>query len=376
MAVRMSVPAQGAKGDAKSGTQRVLLYRLGSLGDMLVALPALHLVQQAFPSAERRLLTNFPVAAKAPAAQAVLGGTGLVHGYERYTVGTRNPLHLLQLAWRIRRWKPEALVYLVAARGAGVAERDRKFFRWACGIRKLIGVPLTEDMQRNLLLPDGTLETEASRLVRNIRELGTVDLDSAASWDMGLLPAELIKADDTLQVLGERTLLAVSVGTKVQSKDWGRDNWRALLARLPSLYPGAALVLMGAPNEVDASEFAAEGWRAQPNAGPVLNLCGALAPRESAAALRRCAVFLGHDSGPMHMAACVQTPCVAIFAARNIPRVWFPFGRQHRVIYHRVDCAGCELEMCVEQRRKCLLSITVDEVLNALRDVLPSFEHE
>ena len=52
--------------------RRVLVYRLGSLGDTLIALPSFHLIARAFPSAERRLLTNLPVAAKAPPAAAVL----------------------------------------------------------------------------------------------------------------------------------------------------------------------------------------------------------------------------------------------------------------------------------------------------------------
>lgn len=356
----------------ESAVRRVLVYRLGSLGDTLIALPALHLLQRVFPGAERRLLTNVPVASKAPAAQAVLGESGLIQSYERYVVGTRNPLHLLVLAWRIRRFRPEVLVYLVAARGVTVAERDRKFFRYACGVRRLVGVPLTETLQSNLLLPDGTLEPEASRLVRTVAELGTVDLGLADNWDMHLSPAETEQADAALEPLGGVQLLAVSVGTKVQAKDWGRDNWRALLERLALQYPGCGLVLMGAPEESAVSEFAADGWRAVPGAGPVLNLCGVLSPRGSAAALRRCAVFLGHDSGPMHMAAAVGTPCVAVFAARNKPRVWFPFGDRHRVIYHRVDCWGCELETCVEQRRKCLLSITVDEVVHPVRGVLPA----
>ena len=98
-----------------------------------------------------------------------------------------------------------------------------------------------------------------------------------------------------------------------------------------------------------------ERWRAslrrkaggEHGGGPVVNLCGKLTPRESAAAFERARMFVGHDSGPMHLAAAVQTPCVAIFAARNIPRVWFPFGEQHRVVYHRVDCMGCGLETCV-----------------------------
>jgi len=62
----------------------------------------------------------------------------------------------------------------------------------------------------------------------------------------------------------------------------------------------------------------------------------------------------------------VGTPCVAIFSARNLPRIWFPHGKRHTVIYHQTDCAGCELVTCVEQRKKCILSITVDEALSAI----------
>lgn len=364
----MSVPAQQSK--ARHEVKRVLLYRLGSLGDTAIAVPALHLVERAFPGAERRLLTNFPVASKAPAAKAVLGDSGLVQSYERYTVGTRNPLQLLALAWRIRRFRPQVLVYLVAARGVAAAERDRRFFRWACGIRTQVGVPLTEPMQRNLPQPDGKLEPEAARLARNIAELGSAELHRSQSWELRLTAAELQRADDTLQPLAGRTLIAVSVGTKVQSKDWGRDNWRALLAVLAGQYGACGLVLMGAAEESAVSEFVAEGWRSSAGAGPVLNVCGVLKPRESAAALRRCAVFVGHDSGPMHLAASVGTPCVAIFAARNIPRVWFPYGSRHRVVYHHVDCGGCELEVCEEQRKKCLLSITAGEVSQAVTAVM------
>src|ERR1700751_5875565 len=86
--------------------ERVLIYRLGSLGDTTVALPCFHLIERAFPNAQRRLLTNFPVHSKAPAAAAVLGDSGLVHGYMRYAAGTRNPAELLRLAGEIRRFRP------------------------------------------------------------------------------------------------------------------------------------------------------------------------------------------------------------------------------------------------------------------------------
>lgn len=352
-----------------SPTRRILIYRLGSLGDTIIALPALHLIANAFPDAERRMLTNFPVNVKAPAAAAILGDNGLVHSYFRYAVGTRSPRELLSLWWQIVRWRPQVLVYLSAPRGVAAARRDASFFR-LCGVRRLIGVPLAEDMQRNRWQEsEQALEPEAVRIARNIAELGDARIDDPASWDLHLSAAEHARALEALRPTTGRPVVAVSVGTKVQSKDWGRENWRALLAELGNLYPGHALALAGSPQESEASEFAADGWR-QAGAGPVINLCGQLTPRESAAAFARAQLFIGHDSGPMHLAASVQTPCVAIFAARNRPRVWFPYGKQHRVVYHQTDCWGCGLETCIVERKKCITSITVGEVLAEVRAIL------
>jgi ADP-heptose:LPS heptosyltransferase len=357
-------------------TRRVLIYRLGSLGDTVVALPALHLVARAFPGAERRLLTNLPVHAKAPAAKAVLEGSGLVDGYFGYPVGTRSVWELLKLWWAVRRWRPEVAVYLAAARGVEVAERDARFLR-LCGVRRIVGLPVTEAMQRSFYGAETDAackmnwEPEAERLARCIAGLGDAKVDDAASWEMHLSTAERAEAE---RQIGESALrlhpVAVSVGTKVQAKDWGMDNWRALLGEMAKAMPGRSLLLVGAAEESAASEFAATGWRA--GGGAVVNLCGRLNPRESAAALERAELFVGHDSGPMHLAASVGTPCVAVFAARNVPKQWFPVGRKHRVIYHTVSCQGCGLETCVEQQKRCLTSITVDEVMEAVRQGLGS----
>jgi heptosyltransferase-3 len=310
----------------------------------------------------------------------VFGDSGLVHGYLRYAVGTRSPMELARLWASIARWRPEVLVYLAAARGIENARRDAAFFR-ACGVKRMIGVPMTEGMQRNFYgeatgdLWEGNLEPEAERLARNLAELGEARLEEPGSWGILLTEAERRRAAEAIgpaaagqSAPGQRPV-AVSVGTKVQAKDWGKENWRALLAAMAAEYPGRTLLLAGAPEESEASEFAAVGWR-QNGGGPVVNLCGRLTPRESAAAFAQAELFVGHDSGPMHLAAAVGTTCVAIFAARNIPRQWFPFGAQHRVVYHRVTCWGCGLETCIEQQKKCLLSITVEEVMDAVRSRL------
>jgi hypothetical protein len=128
--------------------KRVLVYRLGSLGDHLVAMPCYRLVARVFPGAERRLLTNIPVSGKAAAAEAVLGGSGLVDGFLTYVVGERGVLPLAKLWWQIFRWRPEVLVYAAGARGVKAAKRDGVFFR-LCGVKRVVGLPVTEEMQRN-----------------------------------------------------------------------------------------------------------------------------------------------------------------------------------------------------------------------------------
>ncbi len=368
-----------------SPAKRVLIYRLGSLGDTVVALPSLHLVARAFPDADRRMLTNIPVSEKAPAAAAILDGSNLVHGYIPYPVATRNPFTLLILLVKLRLWRPDVVVYLAGARGLEVARRDQTFFKLT-GAREIVGVPLTEDMQRHRLLPDGrTYEPESARLARNLLPLGDARLDSPQSWDLRFTPAELDRAAEvlapalapalTLTPADPETtpqpILAVSLGTKRQCGDWEQTNWIALVTQMAALWPGHALAILGAPSERDRSQELADAWN-RSGGHLALNLCGLLTPRESGAALAHAQAFVGHDSGPMHLAAAVSTPTVAIFSARQKPGVWFPYGPHHQVLYHQVSCWGCNLETCLVEQKRCILSITVAEVLTALQAILGS----
>ena len=344
--------------------RRILIYRLGSLGDTLVALPCFHLLQKRFPEAERRLLTNFPVESKAPAAAAVLGESGLVHGYMSYAVGTRRPHELLRLAWKIRRFAPDLLVYLMPIRPWKNLQRDAAFMRMA-GVRRIVGLPGPDDTERRLDPLTGMYENEANRLARAVADLGDAKPDDLRSWDLRLTVKEKQTAQDALVGMGERPLMMCAPGCKTQSKDWEQHNWRALLGRLYRRYPSFGLVLAGAREEAEVCDTAAADWE-----GPKVNLAGKLSPRESAAVFAHGTIFIGPDSGPKHLAASVGVPCVCIFAAQELPGVWYPPGDRNEVIYHQPECFGCRLDTCIEMQKKCIRSITVDEVEEAVKRVM------
>ena len=350
------------------GIRRVLIHRLGSLGDTVVALPCFHLIARAFPNAERRLLTNFPVHAKAPASAAVLGDSGLVHGYLRYTVGTRNPVELLRLAGEIRRFRPEVLVYLMPLRPWKAVRRDLLFFRFA-GVGRVAGNVGEKEMQSRFDASTGLFERESDRLARMVAGLGDAGTADAANWDFLLTDGERERALVALGALAGRPLVVCGPGTKRWVNDWGVEKWQSLLGRIGAKYPGHGLALVGAKEDFDGAKRVAMHWT-----GPSLNLCGRLAPRETAAAMEKARIFLGPDSGPMHLAAAVGVPCAIPFSARGLPGIWFPRGSRHQILYHRPGCFGCGLERCNVAGQPCLTSISVEEMEAAVDRVMEGKE--
>lgn len=340
--------------------ESILIYRLGSLGDTVVALPALRLVAQAFPRQRRLVLTNFNVSRKTAPMAAVLEGTGLVHGYIEYPVGLRNPRDLLELRRRIRGEGVHTLVDLTEPRGLLHAWRDLMFFR-ACSIRRFSGAPLSPGAQRSRRVSGNLYESQAAALVCRVARLGEARVEDAASFDLGFTAEEHAQAAAILGPLASRALIAVSVGTKLDVNDWEDVRWRPLLAELARRYPAHGLVAFGSADEAARCEALCTPWQER-----FVNACGKVSIRVSGAALARCAVFIGHDSGPMHLAAAAGARCVAIFASRNLPGEWFPCGHGHQVLYRAIPCQGCRRDVCEDRQKACIRSITVDEVLDAV----------
>lgn len=347
-----------------SPVRKVLIYRTGSLGDTVVALPCFHLIARSFPQAERVLLTALHSSAKGTAAMAVLGDSGLVHREIRYPVSTRNLSDMLRLAWKIWRFRPDVLVYLLEVRTLKRVRRDKLFFRLA-GVRRIVGLPGEEEISHRFNSVNGLYESEASRLARSIASLGDAHPEDITKWDLLLSPPEEQVAASVISDIAGRKLIAWGPGSKMQAKDWGQDNWRSLLGRLYAKYPSYVLVMMGAVQDKEECEDAASEWT-----GEKVNLAGRLSPRETAAVMKHCAIFIGPDSGPKHLAASVGVPCVCIFSARDKPGIWFPPGDQNIVIYHQTECHGCRLETCILMGKRCILSISVDEIEDAVDQVL------
>jgi ADP-heptose:LPS heptosyltransferase len=350
-----------------AAVRRLLIFRTGSIGDTVVALPSFHLLRRAFPNAERRVLTNFPINSAAAPLQSVLGEAGFVHGYIPYPLAIRNPRRLLALRREISGWAPDCGVYLRERRGTLPVRRDIAFLR-LCGIPRVLGAGMAPDLARHHGPDrDGKWEAEASRLARCLAPIGDARIEDPASWDMLPSAAEMAAAARLLAGWpGRRRFAVFASGAKIAVKEWGDDKWRRVLDGLTADAPDLGLVLVGAASDAARSASMAAGWR-----GPMLNLCGRCDPRASALVIRDALLLLCHDSGPMHLAASVGTPAVAVFSTHSQPGIWFPHGRQHRVFYPGLAWSGGDPPV----RRPAageynITQLPADQVLDAARSIL------
>jgi ADP-heptose:LPS heptosyltransferase len=308
--------------------ESVLIFRLGSIGDTVVALPCFYAIARAYPHHRRILLTNALTSMRASSAETILDGTGLVDEVIYYPVGDFSIRRIVAMRGELRRIRPATMIYLVERTSHGSVFRDLAFFK-AAGVPRIVGLPWN-DRLRECAIDSATreLEHEAQRLARTLEKSFRVSL-AAENWDLKLSAHETAAAVAALApIRSTRTLIAMAPGAKMTEKDWGRDNWAALVESLATRRPDAGLVMVGARDEhALCAELMARA------SGPVLNLCGALTPRETAAVLRQCQLMICHDSGPMHLAASQGTRCVALFGNFNRPRKWYPFGDGHCVIH-------------------------------------------
>ncbi|PWU10817.1 MAG: glycosyltransferase family 9 protein [Verrucomicrobia bacterium] len=345
---------------------KILVYRLGSLGDTLLALPCFHAMRTKFPQAEICLLTNSQTRNDALQMKEILVPTGTVDEVLTYPLATRKISIILALIRSLKKRQFDVAVHLAASRGWRTSLRDLSFLK-LIGAKKIIGVPFAATDLSPTETLQGTWEWEAARLARRVRSLVTVNLADPAAWDLAITAEDDARATHLLgyEEFPARKWIVASVGTKSDTNDWTEPNWLELIRSLRAKYSERGWAMIGAETEFQRSERFLNEWL-----GPKVNLCGRTSFRVSAAVLKKAELFVGHDSGPMHLAATVNTRCVAIFSGRNFPGQWFPKGEGNRVFYHRTPCFGCGLERCMDHAKKCILSVTPHEVADAIQEVL------
>ena len=121
---------------------------------------------------------------------------------------------------------------------------------------------------------------------------------------------------------------------------------------------GAGILITGGPGEEDIGRDIESALRS-----PCLNLAGRTTVRQLMAIIERCGLFVTNDSGPMHVAAALGVPIVALFGSTD-PTTTSPLGENVRIVRKPVHCAPCLKRSCPTDHA-CMEAITAADVLEA-----------
>lgn len=151
-----------------------------------------------------------------------------------------------------------------------------------------------------------------------------------------------------------------------QFKGWEIEKCAALIRSLQAA--GERIVVTAAP---DPEELATVKRILGLLEKPVTDLSGRVTLKQLAALVRRAKCFVGVDSAPMHIAAAMGTPVVALFGPSG-DQEWGPWQVPSRVITMPFSCRPCGLDGCGGGKvSECLTSIPVETVLEAVRSLCP-----
>jgi ADP-heptose:LPS heptosyltransferase len=361
--------------------RKIVVFCLPGIGDAILFTPALAMLRRAFPRARITVITMFRGTAD------ILANNPDLDEVRRFDFFNAGLLAGLRYVWSLRREGHELSIMPFPANRIEYNVVNRLVGRrWRAAHR------YRHQSWRNLWFLNNIVAGEDPRL-HNVEEnlrlmelicrrLG-VDVESVRPRDGTERQLRLTLTDADEQHAAAR-LAELGVGRQpllfglhtfsstfknMHRKCWDKDQFVRLVQRLAPQFPSARFLLFTGPSDEEVNRYIL----ARANAPVALVQEPDL--RRALAILKRCTVFVGNDSGLMHLAAALGVPVVALFGPTDWRRL-HPWNVPHRIVRNDLPCMPCfyysSRPLCCPAGidYACLRELTVDAVHNAVVDIL------
>ena len=336
---------------------KILILKPSSLGDVVQALPVLRLLKLHWREAEIYWWID---AALAPLLEGDPDLAGIVRFERRRWAAPRHwPEMLRSIRWmRARNFDRVIDLQCLARSGA---------FAWLANGQSLIGLDEVREGAR------GFYDVAVRRASFHTH---------AVDWYLGVLPVLGVPVHKNFVWLPERPAVAADVkrkwpdafaatphsarraqwialqpGARWENKRWPAEHFAGLVRLLAQKYPDVRFAVLGAPADRPSGEVVAG---AEPER--CLNLCGQTSLPEMVEWLRLSRLLVTNDTGPMHVAAALGKPLVALFGPTE-PRRTGPYGCLDSVLRLNLPCSPCLESHCHwKNPEECLTAITPAQV--------------
>ncbi len=358
-----------------AASRRILVMRLGAFGDILLATPLLAALREAYPDAHLTWLAG-PTEAQAidasPYVDEVIVWDGAFirtawRHTRLYSASSRFASFWSQL--RSRRWD----VFI------SLQPEEWPLLIWGSGARQTVGVFNTfarhwgreHNPYYRRFYSQSYSHPDLHRTEQYLAVLTALGLPKpvAPRLTMGFTEEDKAAAEKLLDAHGigpSDPVVVLAPSTTWPTKCWPVDRYAPLGDALAKDH-GCRIVLIGTADEAETLNQIASEMSA-----PAAIAAGALTFRAAAALIARSRLLVSGDTGPMHVAAAVGTPQVALFGATS-PAWYGPRTDRAISLLHEVPCGPCDQKQCSqtgEEYLRCLKGITGEEARAAAARLL------
>lgn len=306
--------------DLDRRTPRILITRLTAIGDCILTMPLAVALREAFPQA---LL-----------AWVVEGVSGtMIERHQAVDMAIRLPRRFARsprALWRLRQ-QLKALRLDMTIDPQGLSKSA--LVAWLSGARRRIGFARPVGREISPWLNTELVHSQATHVVdRYLELLGPLGVSSGpARFEFPIDEQARTKMAAALLALGIGGQFAIlNPGAGWESKRWPAERYAEVASELDRRWQISSLVVWAGEQEhAWAQQIAAA-------AGKSAFVAPASSLLELAAILSRATLFVGSDTGPLHMAAALGIPCVGIYGPTN-PEICGPYGKGHQTVRAPVD---------------------------------------
>jgi len=220
-----------------------------------------------------------------------------------------------------------------------------------------------------------TTQHEVETTLNFLRQAGYEDIknDNIEMW-FSENQREVKKVDQILEqknIQPENILIGVGFSAAQAHRCWPIDKFKELFEIIISKDPNARFILIGGPEDKPTAEALVE------NSENILSFAGEVSLLETACLLKRCSLYIGNDSGPMHIAAVVKTPVIEISCFPkngdkdhdNSPLRFGPWKTKNIILQPESTLLPCDC-FCKSNTPHCINQITPNDVYKSYKEIL------
>ena len=344
---------------------KILILKPSSLGDVIHALPVLRLLKLHFRDAE---IFWWIDSALAPLVEGDPDLTGIVRfERKRWAKPQHWPEMLRSIRW-LRAQKFDLVIDLQCLLRSAA-------FAWLANGKFLVGLDEVREGARgfyDLALPRQSFHTHAVDWYLAVLPPLGVPVHKNFDWlpERPKIAAEVKRKwpaafPTSISQLPSSKLILLQPGARWKNKRWPVQHFAELVQALAEKFPDARFAVLGGKDDAPLGEIILQ---AAPE--KVLNLCGKTSLPEMIEWVRRGDLLITNDTGPMHVAAALGKPLVAIFGPTE-PRRTGSYGQLENVLRLDLPCSPCLSSRCaIEEKDKCLRDLSPATVLARVEKVL------